>query len=391
MDINKVRKDTIGCTNKIFLNSAGSSLMPKIVVEKMVNYINQEEKLGGYDTADKNHKQINEFYEEVAKLLNCHTSNIAFAYNATDAYAKALSSIIFNEGDIILTTTDDYVSNHIAFISLQKRLNLKVVRIKNLSDNEIDLEDLETLIKKHKPKLVAVTHIPTSSGLIQNIEGVGKICKMYDILYLVDACQSVGQISIDVQKIGCDFLTATGRKFLRGPRGTGFLYVSTKVLDSKLTPLFVDLRGALWTNFDDFEVLKDAKRFEHWEMSYSSLVGLTEAIRYANLIGLKDIEKYNSQLSNTLRVQLSENPKLKVLDKGNRLGSIITFCKTNGDTSEITNLLNENSVSFSISKKEYALIDFTNKKIDSAVRLSPHYFNTKEEIYKIVEILTKIK
>jgi selenocysteine lyase/cysteine desulfurase len=283
------------------------------------------------------------------------------------------------------------VSNHIAFISLQKRFNLKVLRIKNLSDNEVDLVDLENLIKKHKPKLVAVTHIPTSSGLIQNIEGVGKICKMNDILYLVDACQSVGQINIDVQKIGCDFLTATGRKFLRGPRGTGFLYVSKRVLDSNLTPLFVDLRGAVWTDFDDFQVLKDAKRFEHWEMSYSSLVGLTEAVRYANIIGLKNIEKYNSQLSQTLRLLISENPKLKILDKGNSLCSIITFCKSDGDISEITRLLNDNSVCFSVSKKEYALIDFTNKKIDSAVRLSPHYFNTTEEIYELGEILTKVQ
>ncbi|MDH6253875.1 cysteine desulfurase/selenocysteine lyase [Chryseobacterium sp. H1D6B] len=353
----------------------------------MVDYLHQEEQFGGYETANRNSEIIQGFYDETAKLLNCKSSNIAFATSSTDAYAKALSSIPFKEEDCIITTDDDYISNQIAFISLQKRLNIKVIRIKKNQDNELDLEDLEDLIRKHQPKLIAVTHIPTNSGLIQNVEGVGKICRQHNILYLVDACQSVGQMVVDVQKIECDFLTATGRKFMRGPRGTGFLYVSDRVLELGLVPLLLDLNGADWTEFDNYKIFKTAKRFEYWEISYSSLLGFTEAVRYANQIGLNNIEEYNKKLAATLRTHL-ENKGFRILDKGNNLSSIVTFCSKDGEIDSIQNILKENNIYFSVSYKGGALIDFSHKNIDKAVRLSPHYFNTVEEIEKVSQLLS---
>ncbi|MDQ0594151.1 cysteine desulfurase/selenocysteine lyase [Chryseobacterium ginsenosidimutans] len=387
MNTDKIRDDIKGLSDgKIFLNNAGSSLMPTAVVDSMIDYLHQEEQLGGYEVANRNSELLEQFYDEAAKLINCKSSNIAFATSATEAFAKALSSIIFKEGDVVITTVDDYISNQITFISLQKKLNVKIVRVKNLSDNELDLEDLENLIKEHNPKLVAVTHIPTNSGLIQNVEGVGKICKQYDVLYLVDACQSVGQMAVDVEKIGCDFLTATGRKFMRGPRGTGFLYVSDRVLEQNYAPLLLDMRGANWTEYNDYELFKTAKRFEHWEISYASLLGFTEALKYANDIGLSNIEDYNRKLSEKLRKNI-QNIGFKIWDQGNNLSSIITFSGSDGDLENIQKVLKENNIFFSVAYKNSALIDFTNKNIHGIVRLSPHYFNTLEEIEKVSEIL----
>lgn len=387
MNTDKIRQDIKGLSDgKIFLNNAGSSLMPQVVLDSMINYLYQEEQFGGYEVANRNAELLEQFYDETAKLINCKSSNIAFATSATDAYAKALSSIVFKEGDVIITTVDDYISNQIVFISLQKKLNVKVIRTKNLSDNELDLEDLEHLIKEHRPKLIAVTHIPTNSGLIQNVESVGKICRQYDVLYLVDACQSVGQLVVDVEKIGCDFLTATGRKFMRGPRGTGFLYVSDKVLEQNYAPLLLDMRGANWSEFDDYELFKTAKRFEHWEISYASLLGLMEATKYANAVGMQEIENYNRKLSEKLRQNLKNNG-FNVWDWGNNLSSIVTFSGPDGDLESIQKVLKENNVFFSVTYKNSALIDFTNKNINGIVRLSPHYFNTVDEIEKVSEIL----
>jgi cysteine desulfurase/selenocysteine lyase len=387
MDTDKIRQDIKGLSDeKIFLNNAGSSLMSEIVVDSMIDYLHQEEQFGGYEVANRNAELLEQFYNETAKLINGKPSNIAFATSATEAFTMALSSIIFKEGDVIITTVDDYISNQITFISLQKKLNVKLIRMKNLSDNELDLEDLENLIKENHPKLVAVTHIPTNSGLIQNVEAVGKICKQYDVLYLVDACQSVGQMVVDIEKIGCDFLTATGRKFMRGPRGTGFLYVSDKVLEQNYAPLLLDMRGANWTEYNDYELFKTAKRFEHWEISYASLLGFTEALRYANDIGLQNIENYNRIISEKLRENL-QNSGFKVWDKGNNLSSIITFSGPDGDLENIQKVLKENNVFFSATYKNSALIDFTNKNIHGIVRLSPHYFNTIEEIEKVSGIL----
>jgi cysteine desulfurase/selenocysteine lyase len=388
MDIHSIRKDTKGLSDKIFLNSAGSSLMPEVVLKTMIDYLQQEEMNGGYETANRNAELITGFYEETAKLINAKASNMAFTSSATDAYIKALSSISFTEGDCIITTNDDYVSNQIAFISLQKKYNIEIIRLKNLPDHELDLEDLENIIQKRNPKLVAVTHIPTNSGLIQNVEGVGKICRKYNVLYLVDACQSVGQRVVDVEKIGCDFLTATGRKFLRGPRGTGFLYVSDRAIAQNLAPIFLDMSGAVWTGFNEYELIKTAKRFELWENSYAALLGFTEAVKYANNIGLSAIEDYNQKLSRKLRNAL-QNKGFRVLDEGNNLSSIITFCAQDGSIESIQKILKEHNVYFSVSPKNGALIDFTHKKVDGVIRFSPHYFNTSDEIEAVLEILSK--
>lgn len=357
-----------------------------VVVDAMVNYLQQEEQSGGYEVAERNAIHLEKFYNETATLINAKASNIAFATSATEAYTMALSSIVFKEGDTIITTADDYISNQITFISLQKKLNLNIIRIKNLPDHELDLDDLEFLVKKHHPRLVAVTHIPTNSGLIQNVEGVGKICREYDILFLVDACQSVGQLAVDVEKIGCDFLSATGRKFMRGPRGTGFLYVSDTILEQNYAPLLLDMRGADWTEFDNYELFTAAKRFESWEVSYASLMGFTHALQYANTIGLHAIEHYNKGLSERLRENL-RNSGFNVWDWGKYLSSIVTFSGPDGDLERIQNVLKENNIFFSVTHKNSALIDFTRKNINGIVRLSPHYFNTVEEIDLVSDVL----
>lgn len=387
MNISKIRRDTRGLEDgKIFLNNAGSSLMPNVVTDAMNGYLKLEELSGGYYVANANAGALEEFYDETAKLINAKPHNIAFATSATEAYSKALSGIVFREGDVIITTADDYISNQITFISLHKKLGVNVIRMKNLPDHELDLEDLENLISEHHPKLVAVTHIPTNSGLIQDVEAVGKICREHNILYLVDACQSVGQMMVDVEKIDCDFLTATGRKFLRGPRGTGFLYVSDRVLDQGYAPILLDIRGADWTEYDDYELFKTAKRFEHWEMSYASMLGLQYAIRYANDVGMDVVERYNQRLSQKLRENLKESG-FSIWDWGNRLSSIVTFSGPNGDLENVQKVLKENNVYFSVTYKNSALIDFTRKNVNGIVRLSPHYFNTMEEIEKVSELL----
>lgn len=388
MDLNTIRQDTIGCSDKIFLNSAGSSLMPKIVVETITNYLYHEQQMGGYMAAGRNAESIGQFYEEAAKLINTRPSNIAFVNSSTDGYAKALSSIPFEKGDCIITTNDDYISNQIAFISLQNRFQIKIIRAANLPDHELDLEDFERLIRKHQPKLIAVTHIPTNSGLVQNVEAIGKLCRQYDILYLVDACQSVGQRVVDVEKINCDFLTATGRKFMRGPRGTGFLYVSDRVLHAEMAPLFLDSNGAQWTEFDHYQLNGTARRFELFERSNALLMGFKEALRYANTTGMAAIENYNRELSGKLRVNL-QNSGYRILDQGNQLSSIVTFCQKDNKIDKIQKVLNENNVFFTVSNKTNALIDFTFKNVDHAIRLSPHYFNTAEEIEVVSGLLAR--
>ena len=227
---------------------------------------------------------------------------------------------------------------------------------------------------------------PTNSGLIQDVYEVGRICESRDTVYLVDACQSVGQIPIDVKRMKCDFLSVTGRKFLRGPRGTGFLYVSDRILQRDYAPLFIDLRGATWMDHNQMNLEDTARRFETWEMSYALLVGLTQAIKYAQRVGINAIEKYNRELCFSLREKVNEIDGLSVLDHGDQLASIVTF-STSGSFETLKAYLLQNNVFFSTIDYNSAIYDFGNKNVRKAFRLSPHYFNTVEEIVELIHIL----
>jgi len=390
MNIKTIRKDIIDCDKKIFLDSAGASLMPKAVIEKITQYLKEELIIGGYAVQDSQIQKIEQFYVEVAKLINAQPHNVAFTHDATDAYIKTLSCIAFEPNDVIVTTDDDYGSNQIQFISLQKRFGIQIKRIKIVENGDLDLSNFAALVDEYKPKLVAVSHIPTNSGLVQNVKAIGAICNNKQVLFLVDACQSIGQMQVDVEAIQCDFLTATGRKFLRGPRGTGFLYVSDRVLNSGYYPLFIDGKGATWEKKDAFKIEPSAKRFETWERPCALKVGFIEALNYLNAIGIENIETYNTNLIEHFRQNLSSIPGVNLYDKGSKKCNILTFNKQHKSLEEITTNLKSNHVFFSVSHKHWGVIDFEKKGVDWLIRLSPHYFNTIEEIDKVSEIIERM-
>ncbi len=390
MDVNKIREDTPGCEDKIFVNSAGSSLVPIAVAKTVSEYLAQETLYGGYHLSDQYSDEIASFYSEASKLINCKPENIAFMTSATDAYTKALSSIKLSKGDVILTTDDDYVSNFMHFYSLKNHYGIEVIRSRTFSNGDLDVEHFESLIVENQPKVVSVTFIPTNSGLVQDAYSIGDLCEQYGVIYLLDACQAVGQINVDVTELKCDFLSTTGRKFLRGPRGTGFLYVSDKILKNDYAPMYLDMRGANWVNPDKYELFGGAQRFELWEMSYALLLGLKEAIKYCNQVGLNFIQDYNSIIRDRLVGGLDSLKDVALYDKGSQRSNIVTFKKEGLTNEEIKRKLDEQNVYCSISTRSSAMFDFDKKSIEGAVRLSPHYFNTTEEMDKLIEIIDSL-
>lgn len=387
MNIDLIRSQTKGLDGKLFFNSAGSSLMQDQVVELMQDYLEQERMEGGYNTASKNEKSIRNSYTQVAKLLCTNERNIAFTTSAGDSYSQALYSIPFVENDVIITTNNDYVSNQLAFISLQKKYNIQIVRVNDLPSAGMDVQDCIKKIQDLNPKLVAITHIPTSSGLVQDIYGISEACKTSNAYYLIDACQTLGQMKIEVTDLHCDFLTATGRKFMRGPRGSGFLYVSDRVLSEGLAPLFLDQGGANWTEEFGFQLLDSAHRFERWEKNYGAIIGLGKATELINEIGISNIESRNLELQTVLRNELANLPNIHCTDVGNKLCNIITFTSADGTIDKIEALFALHNVSYSVSGNNSALIDFKKRNLTQVIRLSPHYFNTEVEIKSLIELL----
>ena len=190
--IQQLRAQTPGTAQRNHLNNAGASLPPQVVTEIMRDCLALEAQFGGYEVADAKAEELSGFYTAVATLLGAKPHNIAFAGSATEAYARALSAIPFQAGEVILTTENDYVSNQIAFLALEKYRGVQIVRARDSSAGGVDVEDFDRQLKKWRPRLAAVTHVPTNSGLVQPVAAIGKICRAHDIWYLVDAGQSAG-------------------------------------------------------------------------------------------------------------------------------------------------------------------------------------------------------
>jgi selenocysteine lyase/cysteine desulfurase len=390
LDLVRLREDTPGSARRIHFNNAGAALPPTHVLQTMHEYLELEAELGGYEAADARCEDIADFYAATGELLGCGAHNIAFAPSATDAFARALSSVPFGRGDVILTTRDDYISNQIAFFSLRKRFGIDVVHAPNVPEGGVDVDAMAQLMRQRRPRLVAATHIPTNSGLVQPVAEIGRRCRELDLLYLVDACQSVGQYRVDVDQLGCDFLSATCRKFLRGPRGSGFLYVSDRALAAGHEPLFIDMRGAHWVGFESYAPVDTASRFEDWEFSYATVLGAAAAIRYALAIGIDAIAERTPALGGGLRDRLAEIDGVRILDRGRERCAIVTFTLSGWTAKAVQHELGVRAINSSVSLREYALFDFTDKAVDSCVRLSPHYYNTEQEVDRVVAVVGEL-
>jgi selenocysteine lyase/cysteine desulfurase len=395
-EISALRNDTEGCSHVIHLNNAGAGLMPNIVTQSILEHIRLESQIGGYEASALRSDTIQQFYSQSGRLFNCDAANIAFTSSATDSYTRALSSIPFQAGDVILTDNDEFVSNQIQFLSCQKRFGIQIVRINNAPEGGVDLEDLERKLVRLQPRLLAITHVPTNSGLVQPVKNIGDIYRRYSqnhngkTWYILDACQSAGQMKLDVQELHCDFLSVTGRKFLRGPRGTGFLYISDKVLQHGLEPLFIDMRGAEWIEKNEYRQRPDAMRFEDWEFAYALVLGMRDAIEYCLKIGEGRIWKRVKLLSERMRQRLSVLDNVRVLDKGPEICGLVTFTVNGSDPTFLVNELSKRKINVVPSYRKFAVIDFDEKGVEWAIRASPHYFNTEDEIDIFVDAVKEL-
>ncbi|MEM7114503.1 MAG: aminotransferase class V-fold PLP-dependent enzyme [Chloroflexota bacterium] len=383
-DLKRARAETPGCDNVMHFNNAGSSLVPQVVLDAMVDYLRLEAMIGGYEAAGKT-AALETVYDRIGDFINCHRDEVALIENATRAWDMAFYGIPFQAGDRILTSHASYASNYIAFLQAKKRYGVEITAVPNDEHGQISIEALKKLIDD-RVKLIALTHIPTNGGLVNPAEAVGKVAKEAGVLFLLDACQSVGQLPLDVEAIGCDMLSATGRKFLRGPRGTGFLYVRQSVLD-KLEPPMLDLHAAKWTARDSYELVPNAKRFENWERNFAGIVGLETAVSYALDWGMDNIWQRIQHLGNQLRQQLSTIPQVTVRDLGVVKGGIVTFTVDGVAAETIKEGLATQKINVTTSTVFSTRLDMEARNLDMLVRASVHYYNSEEEIVRFCEAI----
>jgi selenocysteine lyase/cysteine desulfurase len=384
------RQDTPGCASVIHLNNAGASLMPQTVLRAVTAHLEREALEGAYEAADDAAPELEAAYGHVARLLGAHPRNIAIVENATVAFFQALAAFDFQAGDVILTTRNDYVSNQLAYLSLAKRRGVRVERAADLPEGGVDPQSVRDFLRARKVRLLAVTWVPTNSGLIQPVEALGQIAEEAGVPYLVDACQAVGELPVDVTRLRCDYLSSTARKFLRGPRGIGFLYVSDRAIARGDFPLLLDMRGGDWISADEFALAPDARRFENWEFAHCLVLGLGEAARYALEVGVEKAGQRARELAANLRTQLAGVPGCRVLDQGRELAALVTVEVAGHSGPELVELLRAQRINTSRTLRAYAVIDMDQKRVQSALRISPHYYNTEGEIGAFVDALKSL-
>ena len=387
-DIERARRDTPGTANVAHLNNAGAALPPTQVTDAVVAHLRREAEIGGYEAAAEAHEQVEHTYAAIARLIGCQPSEIAIVENATRAWDMAFYGLSFAPGDRILTARAEYSSNVIAFLQVAARTGAVVEVVDNDESGQLSVEDLRRRLADDSGpvKLVAVTHVPTQGGLVNPAEDIGTATREARVPYLLDACQSVGQLPVDVDQIGCDFLSATGRKYLRGPRGTGFLYVRSNMIEH-LEPPFLDLHAATWTAPDRYQIRPDARRFENWETNYATKIGLGVAVDYALSWGLDAIHERVTTLADHLRELLGELKGVRVHDQGRRRCGIVTFTIDGVPSPEVPQRLAQHGVNVSVSLVEYARLDLPDRGLPDLVRASVHYYNTEDELHRLIDAL----
>ena len=383
MDIARARAETPGAANVLHFNNAGSSLMPQPVLDATVDHLNLEAQIGGYEAADQQEAQIERFYSAAAELLNCDPDEIAFIENATRAWDMAFYALPFQRGDRILTARSEYASNVIAELQMAERTGAVVETIPSDERGQVSVDALRSMLDD-RVRLIAITHVPTNGGLVNPAAAIGAVAREAGIPYLLDACQSVGQLPVDVRAIGCDFLSTTGRKYLRGPRGTGILYVRRDWVE-RLDPPFLDLHAARWVAPDRYEVRADARRFENWETNYAGKIGLGVAIDEALAWGMDDIWARVRLLADTLRADLGTIPGVTVRDLGEVRGGIVTFTHDGVAADAIQAALHAQRINVTTSSVASTRFDMEERGLDAVVRASVHYYNDEAELSRFTD------
>ncbi len=404
-DLDRARRETPGCESIVHFNNAGAALPPVKILETIIGYLRREAEVGGYEAAEEAQERIEEFYILGGKFLNCPPEDIAYCQSATHAWFLAFEGLLasgrLQPGQVILTGQAEYGSGILAFSRAARYHNLKIEVVADDAEGAVCLVDLERRLRP-QVGLIALTHAPTNCGLINPAAEVGRLARQNGTPYLLDACQSAGQIPLDVTVLGCDMLALTGRKYLRGPRGSGLLYISPHAR-SWVEPLMFDMRGVQSESLSDhfleshsrdmnpgYRLRSDAKRYELWESSIALRLGLAAAIDYALEWGLDQIEARIAILAERLRYGLGEIDQITIRDKGRKKGGIVGFSHPVLQADILKHQLREKGIHISVSNPEMTAYDAHMRCLPPLVRASIHYYNSENEVDYFVQTISEM-
>lgn len=388
LDLERLRRDTPACARLIHLNNAGASLSPAPVVEAVVDYVRLEAEIGGYEAAARELDALRRPYEAAARMLNCHPDEIAVVESATRAWQLAFAAVPLAPGDRILTSMAEYGSNYMGMLHASAHRGVRIDVVPDDEHGQLSVDALRAMMDE-RVKLVAVTHVPTNGGLVNPAAAIGAVAREYGVMFLLDACQSVGQMPVDVEAIGCDLLGTTSRKYLRGPRGVGLLYLRRSVWD-RLRPALPDIKSADWVDAGEYHHHSGPAGFETYEISHAAKVGLGVALEYALHVGIGAIWERVRALGEALRTALTAIDGVAVHDLGIERCGIVTFSVDGQDPASVRDDLSGRGINVWITEAPATRLDMDRRGLTSLVRASVHYFNTDEELARCCEAVSTL-
>ncbi len=391
LDVDLLRAETPGCLRVNHLNNAGAALSPSVVTDAVVDHLECEALLGGYEAQGRAAGRLAAIYDSIATLLGGRADQVALVESASEGWSRAFQAIEFTRpfgaGDRILVSASEYASNVLPIMQVARRSGARLEFIPDSDTGTVDVDAFAAMLDSDVA-MVAITHCPSQNGLINDVAGIGAALAGSSAWYVVDGCQAVGQIPVDVTAMRADFYSATGRKWLRGPRGTGFLHASDRALTG-LEPFPLDLHSATWVH-DGYEIQPGARRFEYWEKSYAAVLGLGAAVDYALYWGIDSLGARIAELAAHARKSLASIDGVIVRDRGIEQTGIVTFTHESVPARDLVDAVKSAGINVSLSTPDYARHDFTNQGVDGLVRVSPHAYNTMSEIDEIVSVVSEI-
>ncbi|MGK0226763.1 MAG: selenocysteine lyase/cysteine desulfurase [Thermoproteota archaeon] len=386
-EVAQLRANTPGADNVVHLNHAGSSLPTQATLDTQIHHLQREAMTGGYEAANEAADRSERVYASIGSLIGAKHYEIARLEQATAAWNAGFWSIPMEPGQRIITANAAYGANAVAFLRAVERRGVTIDVVGDDEHGHVDVDELARRVDSDVA-LIAVTHVPTNGGLVNPAAAVGKIANGAKIPYLLDACQSVGHLHLDVNEIGCDLLSGTGRKFLRGPRGTGFLYASERIIE-RLIPDHPDHHGADWTTPSNYVLQPNARRFESWEFGHGGWLGLGNAVDEALTIGTERIEATIYERSDSLRKQLRA-AGFTLWDLGARPCGIVTATGDGLDPSTAKLALRAQDINISVTTPASTRFDSANRDLPDMMRISAHYTTTEAEIRHAVSALSAL-
>jgi len=389
IDMSKVLADTPGAARRVFLNSAGSSFVPEPVLDVVLGHLRREAEIGGYEAAGERGADLEAGYGVFAELLGCRADQVAFTDSATRSWLAALDAVPLSAGDRVLIGEVEYGGNAIALLMRAQAVGASVEVVPSDADGTFSADALADMLDE-RVKLVSVVHVPTNGGVVADVRRISDAVHAgSDALVLLDACQAVGQLAVDAEALDADIITGTGRKWLRAPRGTGFLVVRDRA-KAVLRPKLADLHGGTWTGADSYLLRDDARVYELWECDNAGRLGLIAAARYLLDLGVGAVEQEVTHRAAYMRAALAEIDGVTVRDLGARKSGLVTFTIDGVASDEIQTALARQDIVVSITHRSSTFHDMARRGLAEMVRASPHYFVTEAQLDAAVGAVAKL-